>query len=277
MSDRRGFTLVELIIVALLGALLVMTAYQVLITNQQTYRVQNSKVQVQQSTRAAMDVLFGELREVSSQGLDIVNFDVDQIEFRAMRTVGAVCDVDMALLGLIPTMTVRKVLDDFAAGDSIFVFADNDPFLTSDDTWIKASVTSVDTTAVCTDVNGNTYEATRMNFTGQAAAFVADTVRDGAPMRDFTHLAYGLMEYDGEDFLGRSENGGDWSPLVGPLAGADGRPGLEFVYLDADGNTTAVAADIAQVEIKIRSHSKVVDNDGAPVVDSLSSTIYMRN
>lgn len=277
MSDRRGFTLVELIIVALLGSLMVMTAYQVLVTNQQTYRVQNSKMQVQQSTRAAMEVLFGELREVSSQGADIVNFAADEIEFRAMRTVGAVCDVDYALLGVIPTMTVRKVLDDFAAGDSIFVFADNDPFLTADDTWIKANVTSVDTTAVCTDINGTTYEATRMNFTGQVAAFVADTVREGAPMRDFTRLTYGLMDYNGEDYLGRSENNGDWSPLVGPLAGATGRPGLEFAYLDSDGNATTVAADIAQVGITIRSHSKVVDKDGVPVVDSLSSTIYMRN
>ncbi len=277
MSDRRGFTLVELIIVALLGTLLMMTAYQVLITNQQTYRVQNSKIQVQQSTRAAMDVLFGELREVSSRGADVVSFDVDQIEFRAMRTVGAVCDVDYASLGSLPIMTVRKVVDDFAAGDSIFVFADNDPFLTADDTWIKANITSVDTTAVCTDINGTTYEATRMAFTGQSAAFVADTVRDGAPMRDFTRLSYGLMEYDGQDYLGRSENGGDWSPLVGPLTGATGRPGLEFAYLDVDGNATTVAADIARVNITIRSHSKVVDQSGVPVVDSLSSTIYMRN
>lgn len=277
MSDRRGFTLVELIIVALLGALLVMTAYQVLITNQQTYRVQNSRLQVQQSTRAAMDVLFGELREVSSRDADIVSFAEDEIEFRAMRTVGAVCDVDMALLGVIPTMTVRKVLDDFASGDSVVVFADNDPFLTSDDTWIKARITSVDTTAVCTDINGATYEATRMAFTGQAAVFLADTVRDGAPMRDFTRLTYGLMEYDGQDYLGRSENGGDWSPLVGPLAGATGRPGLQFEYLDSDGNATTTAADIAQVNLTIRSHSRVVDQNGAPVVDSLSSTIYMRN
>ena len=102
MNDRRGFSLVELVIVALLGSLMVMTAYQVLITNQQTYRVQNSKVQAQQSTRAAMDVLFGELREVSSKGADIVSFAADEIEFRAMRTIGAVCDVDMSLLGVRP-------------------------------------------------------------------------------------------------------------------------------------------------------------------------------
>jgi hypothetical protein len=143
--------------------------------------------------------------------------------------------------------------------------------------WIKALVTSVDTTAVCTDINGTTYEATRMVFNGQTATFLADTVRAGAPMRDFTRFTYGLMEYDGNDYLGRSENGGDWSPLVGPLTGVTGRPGLEFEYLDGDGNTATAAEDVAQVTITIRSHSRVVDKDGAPVVDSLTSTIYMRN
>ncbi|MEJ2539792.1 MAG: prepilin-type N-terminal cleavage/methylation domain-containing protein [Gemmatimonadota bacterium] len=277
MNDRRGFTLVELIIVALLGSLLVMTAYQVLITNQQTYRVQNSRMQVQQSTRAAMDVLFSELREVSSRGADIVTFEPDHMEFRAMRTVGAVCDVDLSQLNILPTMTVRKVLDDFQAGDSVFVFADNDPFITGDDAWIKARISGVDTTAVCTDLDGVEYEATRMAFTGQAAAFVADTVRDGAPMREFTRYSYGLMDYDGETYLGRSQDGGDWSPLVGPLTGATGKPGLEFAYLDADGNAATTTADIAQVRVMVRSHSRAVDQKGDPVVDSLNASIYLRN
>jgi hypothetical protein len=64
---------------------------------------------------------------------------------------------------------------------------------------------------------------------------------------------------------------------VGPLTGATGRPALDFTYLDVDGNAATVAADIARVDITIRSHSRVVDNSGAPVVDSLTSTIYMRN
>lgn len=277
MNDRRGFSLVELIIVALLGSLMVMTAYQVLVTNQQTYRVQNSRTQVQQSTRAAMDVLFSELREISVRDGDILSFADDEIEFRAMTTVGGVCSVDMVLLNSIPTMVVRKVHNDFEAGDSIVVFADNDPFISSDDTWIKGRITSVDTTSVCTDVNGVTYEATRMAFTGQAGVFTADTVRQGAPMRSFTNYTYGLTTYNGQEYLGRSESGGDWVPLVGPLAGSTGRPGLEFAYFEADGSTATTADEIARIDVILRSHSRVLDQDGDPVVDSLSTSIYVRN
>ena len=277
MSDRRGFTLVELLMVAILGSILVMTAYNVLITNQETYRVQNSKTHAQQSTRAAMEILFNELREVSTVGGDIIDFDTDLLEVKAMRTVGIVCDVDMSLFGVNPVLTARKVLDDFAAGDSVVVFADNDEYKTSDDVWIKARITSIDTTTVCTDLDGMTYEAARMAFTGQTVTFLADSVRVGAPMRNYVRYEYGLMSYDGGEYLGRSENGGDWVPLVGPLAGANGAPGLEFTYFDADGLVATTAADIERVTVMLRSFPGAMDTRGNPVVDSLSASIYMRN
>lgn len=277
MNDRRGFSLVELMIVALLGSLMVMTAYQVLITNQQTYRVQNSRTQVQQSTRAAMDVLFSELREISVRDGDILSFASDEIEFRAMTTVGGVCSVDMVLLGTIPTMTVRKVHEDFQTGDSIVVFADNDPNTSGDDAWIKGRITSVDTTSVCTDTNGVNYEATRMAFVGQTGTFMADTVLQGAPMRAYTNYTYGLTSYGGDDYLGRSEAGGAWVPLVGPLAGASGRPALEFAYFEADGTTATTADEIARIDVILRSYSRVVDQNGDAIVDSLSTSVYVRN
>ena len=43
--DRRGFTLTELIVVTVLGALLIMAALQVLITNQRTYTAQSAQIQ----------------------------------------------------------------------------------------------------------------------------------------------------------------------------------------------------------------------------------------
>jgi prepilin-type N-terminal cleavage/methylation domain-containing protein len=277
MNDRRGFTLVELLMVALLGSILVMAAYNVLITNQQTYRVQNSKSQAQQSTRAAMDVLFNELREVSSAGGDIVDFGDDFLEVKTMRTVGLVCEADMSLFGVNPILRVRKVLNDFEAGDSVVIFADNDEYRTSDDTWIKGLITSIDTTAVCTDLDGVDYEAARMAFTGQTATFLADSVRVGAPIRSYVLYEYGLMTYDGQEYLGRSEDGGDWVPLVGPLAGADGQPGLAFEYFDTDGNAATTVADIERVAVTLRSFPGASDPKGTPIVDSLSASIYMRN
>jgi hypothetical protein len=106
---------------------------------------------------------------------------------------------------------------------------------------------------------------------------VADTVRDGAPIRSFTQYTYSLDEYGGEQFLGRAEAGGDWIPLVGPINGLDGQPGLEFTYLDDEGNETAVASEVRRVLLKVRSFSDARDQQGNLVVDSLSASVYLRN
>lgn len=273
MNDRRGFTLVELIVVALIGSLLVMTAYQVLITNQRTYTVQNSKVQLQQNTRAATEILFNELREISSQGGDILDFDEQSLSVRAMRDVGVVCDNLPVTFSTIPQLLVRKVSDLFEVGDSVFIFADNDEYMTSDDTWIQGVVTSVVNTPLCE----GTYEAQLLSFAGQSGTFVADTVREGAPIRSFTQYKYALGTFDGNTYLGRSEAGGDWVPLVGPLSGISGSPGLEMTYLDEDGVVTTDPGEVRRIVITVRSYSQARTVAGDLVVDSLTTSVFMRN
>lgn len=271
MNDRRGFSLVELLIVAVLGSLLLMAAYQVLITNQRAYTIQNTKMEAQQATRAAMDVLFAELREISPAGGDIVDMDDGSLEVRTMRTFGVVCDVDMSLLA--PQLTVVKVAEFFEDGDSVFVFADNNPDATSDDVWIDARITSIDTTATCSG-----QDAQRMNFGGQVLTFTNDQVLDGAPVRNFTRFEYGLMTYGGEVYLGRRENSGDWVPLVGPLRDADtGAAGIDFDYFDVNGNPTTVGTNVRQIVVTVRTWSQVTDRDGRTVLDTLRASIFTRN
>ena len=273
MNRSRGFSLVELLIVAVIGTLLVMSAYQVLITNRRVFTVQNAKVQAQQSTRSAMDVLFSELREVSSAGADILAFGPDSLAARSMRDFGAVCDALPLTHASTPQLLVRKIIEDFESGDSVFVFADNDEFVTNDDEWFPALVTAIDTTVTCPDGG----EAQLMTFAGQTLSFTADTVQTGAPIRSFTRLSYRLGTFESETYLGRAEGGAAWTPIVGPLAGLSGRPGLEFSFLDGAGNAAATADQIRQVAVTLRSFSEARGRNGDHVVDSLSSRIFMRN
>lgn len=273
MSDRRGFTLVELMVVAIVGSLVVLAAYQVLITNQRTYTAQSAQVQSQQQARAAMDILFNELREVSSAGGDIVDAGPIFIEVRTMRSVGVVCDTYTGLFALTPQLLVRRVGDWFEPGDSVFIFADNDEYMTSDDTWIRGRTGTVDTTRTC----AGGHPAQLITFPAQALNFVADTVRDGAPIRNYTRYRYSLASYDGETYLGRAEAGGNWEPMVGPLTGLGGAPGIFFRYYDAAGNETAVLADIVRVDVIVRAQSFARDADGDLVGDSIKTSVYMRN
>jgi len=264
-GDRRGFTLVEMLVVTVLGALVLLASLQVLITNQRTYTAQSAQIQGQQTTRAALDVLFGELREISAQGGDIISMSSTSITVRSMRNFGVACAVAPAT----PTVTALKVGNWFEVGDSVFIFADNRENISSDDDWILARVTSVDTTAACGASQG-----TRLTLAGQAAKFAADSVRVGAPVRSFIRYTYGLVTESGDTYLGRTPASGAAAPIVGPLSPSNG---IEFTYLDALGAVTAVTTDVRQITVKIRTASGVMNSLGQPVKDSVTGRIYTRN
>lgn len=267
-GGRRGFTLVELLVVVVLGMIVLAAAYQILITNQRTYTAQSAVIQGQQSARMALDLMFAELREVSPAGGDLVTMDTDSIRIRLMRNMGIVCEVDFSGD---PTLTVLNHSGDrFATGDSVFIFADNDERDDDDDTWIRASVVTVDTTETC--LSGQ--PASDLVFTGQDALFTADSVRVGAMVRDFQYLTYGETNFGGDIYLGRCCDFGFMWPMVGPLRRTDG---LQFRYLDANGNTTAVATNVRQIVVDIRTGGEVRNSRNQMVMDSINTWIYTRN
>lgn len=266
ITGRKGFTLVELIIVTVLGSFVVAATLQVLITNQRTYTAQNARIQAQQATRAGMSVLQGELREISAQGGDILAMGSDSISIRVMNKFGVACAISTANP---PVITALKVGDFFEQYDSVFIFADNNVALSGDDDWISARVTSVDTTATC-----GTDDATALSFSGQSALFTADSVRTGAMLRSYRRATYGLTSYNGSTFLGRADSAGVWSPLVGPL---DSINGLEFAFLDQNGATTTTANLVRQITITLRVSTNVLNSLGEYVADSLTARIFTRN
>ena len=266
MKNRAGFTLVELLIVSVLGALLVAAAYQVLLVNQRTYTAQNAQIQAQQTVRAGLDVLFGELRELSRTGSDVRAFGPDSLKVRAGRNFGLVCVADVTTGAL----DVRRVGSWFEVGDSVVVYAENNVNSVADDNWIYGRVTARDTTISCGGRPAQRITVPEV----VTAATVADTVRVGGNVRSFTYYTYGLYTIDSEPYLGRKDASGTAVPLVGPLRSANG---LAFRYLDSLGAVTTTAADISQVEVTLRTMSRVLGPQGRPVADSVTTRIYVRN
>jgi hypothetical protein len=258
--------MVELTVVVILGTVILGAVYEVLITNLRAYTVVNARVRSQQTVRAGVGVLFGELRELSPEGGDLLSFDADSMTVRSSSAFGVVCSVTVAAT---PELTVRPFGAWIQASDSVFVLADNDPESSIDDVWLAAKVGSVDTTASC----GGGASAQEITLPGMQAAMVADSVRTGASLRVFAHYSYGLTELDGEWYLGRSSSGGTSEPLVGPLE--DG--GLLFEYLDSLGVATTTATDVAQFRITLKSAPVGAGPGLQPVSDSLVTRIYARN
>lgn len=265
-GDRRGFTLTELIVVTVLGALLIMAAMQILITNQRTYSAQSAQIQGQQTTRAALDLLSAELREISARGGDIISMSGNNLTVRSMRKFGVVCSITATSP---PVLRVVQVGDWFEPRDSVFVFADNQTSIATDDEWISAQVTGVDTTVTC-----GTSKAQNLSFSGQGSKFTADSVRTGAPLRSFVRYRYGLVGYGGSSYLGRTDVMGNTVPLVGPLKAITG---LSFRYLDSLGNATGTNNRVRQILVTIRTESSIVNSLGQPVSDSISAIVYTRN
>ena len=264
-GDRRGFTLVELMIVAVVGAMVVGATYQIMLSSQRALTIQTAQVQGQQTVRAGLDILFAELRELSRAEGDILTMGPDRIEVRAMRAFGLVCGVDPSG----SPVRVQKIGQFFAAGDSIMVFADNRVEIASDDTILSGRVASIDTTQTCS--GGDVAQS--LTVPALVSAFATDTVRIGAPVRGFTIYTYGLYSLEGDFYLARRSGTTTAAPLVGPLSSN----GVSFIYTDSLGNVTTDPRAVSQIEVTLRSESRVRDMQGRIVKDSLTTAIFLRN
>jgi prepilin-type N-terminal cleavage/methylation domain-containing protein len=267
---RGGFTLVELIVVTVLGSLVLMAALQVLITNQRTYTQQNAAIQGQQSTRMALDLLFSELREASPAGGDLLTMTSDSVRVRLMRKFGIVCEVDL----VVPTL---KVLNGTggerfdSVGERVFLFADNYENDDDDDVWIDATVTASDTMETCF---AGAEPATELLFAGDIVELQTDSVRLGAPIRSYETYTFGPTTLLGVPYLGRRD-GNVWIPIAGPIR--PGPDGLDFEYRDAMGVVTAVPTDVRQIVVKVRTGARVLSAGAGTVRDSITAWIYTRN
>jgi prepilin-type N-terminal cleavage/methylation domain-containing protein len=270
-NARSGFTMVELIVVVVLGSLILMAAYQILATNTRIYAVNNARVQGQQNLRGALDILSGELREISGPGGDLVVTEPEYLTIRAQRTFGLVCAVNYAANPV--ELTAFRVGPAFRAGDSVFVFHDNDPDRASDDEWFGGVISAVDSTTTCAGSPAQTLRIPFLRTT--ATAIPPDSVRVGAPLRGFEVYTYGQVEIDGELYLGRQLRGASApDPLVGPLQPDNG---VTFRYLDSLGHVTTVDTLVAQIELSLHYQSELRGLQNQPVSDSIVVRVYPRN
>lgn len=259
--------MIELIIVALVGSLVILSLWGLLGQQQRAYAIQAGEISTQQSARAALDLLVTEFRSLDPRGGDLVAMDDDTVSVRVMRNFGVACAVSYTT----PSITVTKKGDWFSSHDSVFVYADGDEDIALDDDWIVARIGTVDTMQVC-----GGQPAQKLPLPAAGPAFAADSVRVGAPVRSFERYSFGLGTYGAHTYLGRWSGASSFLPLVGPLDTSTG-PALLIEYFDANGNLTAVPAEVRRMEIMVKAESKVTRPDGSPVADSLTAGVFTRN
>lgn len=273
--DRRGFSLIELLVVVVLMGIVGATLTRVLLNMQRSSRAQSERVTMQGNLRAGIAFVPAELRDLSTD--DIIDADPDHIEYRAMRATGVACNATAANITLRNSLlfTYRPIT---AGRDSLFIFVEDEEALASDDQWVAAGIAGVGN-ANCPDGAAGTL-LTLMAPSGAYTAAVPLMELD-APVRTFERMELALYEADGRSWLGaRSISAAEpaLQPVLGPLADDDG---LTLVYRDGNGAIAGTIANTRTIDVTLFGETGVPISAayGGPQIasDSIVARIRLRN
>jgi prepilin-type N-terminal cleavage/methylation domain-containing protein len=284
--NRKGFTLIELIIALGLGAAVAAVVYQSIVGTQRATQAGTAQVSVRQNLRAGVAYLGSVVRELNARDGDIVVANATQLQFKSMRWTGFLCDVPTAASMTAAAFPIRRnamygIRGPDANLDSAFVFVDGDATTRSDDAWVNGGVTSV-SAGTCAD--GSVSADLTVDFTaaGVGAAVVVAGMTLGSPLRGFQLEEISLLSSGGRWWMAQrtANRGGAWTtprPLVGPVEAG----GLAMTYFDTLGTATATLTDIASVAVVLRGESRNRVRRGLAAIDfardSLITRIALRN
>jgi prepilin-type N-terminal cleavage/methylation domain-containing protein len=251
MTQRRGFTLVEILLALVIMGVVTGALYRLLNTSQRLSLAQAEQVSLQSSVRTGSLVVPNELRELNTvlgsldaTQNDITDADPDAITYRAMRGLGFVCQAAAAgatqlrLAGA--SWTGLRAPD--ATRDSLYLFIEGDPDEDDDDSWLQVDITNA---------------AAPANACGAAAGYlltveaIPAAVPVNTPVRLFELMRLELYPEDGQWWMGaQSVSAGEIEPqpMLGPLTD----DGFALVYLDAAGAETADLTAIKSVRLTVR-------------------------
>ena len=280
MTNRRGFTLVEMLVALVLLSIVGGVIIKLLASSQRLARNQSERVLLQSNVRTGSLLVPSELRElgVNATTADIQAMSANSITYRALRATGVACAVTPGSPG---TVTLRRSLYFAyrplqASRDSLLIFMDDNANLISDDRWSAYAVAGAPVAGVCPD--------------GRAAWVVPAVVavdsvtrmRLEAPVRSFEIMQMALLAQDSKFWLGaRSVSGGetDLQPVLGPLRSN----GLQISYLAANGSATTVTTQVRTIDVTIRGLAQHASSGGTGTTvlglqqDSLVTRIRLRN
>ncbi len=274
-SRASGFSLVEMLIVALLATIIMGAVYQTLTIQQRSARQIGVITGTQQTVRTAVQLLDAELREIGASANDIVSADTTSIKFRALRKVAFAC-TDIG-----GNIDVYSYGDSIAAGDTLDVYSDKGTLAMADDSIRRALVSNVSSGSTCSGVTGTPWTSMGQRAQRLVLSGIDDItgVRNGSAMRSYRTVTYGLYTKGSNQVLGRIESPPDTAvTLAGPLTSH----GLTFAYFDtmnaaiAPANISANLNNISRIRITVRGLTRGAATPGGTYTDSLITDVFLR-
>jgi prepilin-type N-terminal cleavage/methylation domain-containing protein len=283
---RRAFTLVEILLVLVLGAIVLGLIAAIGTRLQHRLGAQAARAAANEQLGAAAELLPLDLRGVSPASGDVAEVSDTSIQIRA--TIGGAvlcgCSGNTATVALYLGAGGRQVAPSLQAGDTLWLLDAAD---SSDhwrpvrlDGWRRASGTCAPLTDATASLLFDLAHLWAADLRDTIGATAATLVRITRPLRLSLYRAG-----DGRWYLGlRSWNtlAGQFNgiqPLSGPYASPTGAGGARFTYYDAGG--AALSGGSMDVRAIARVEALVISETPAPgtngFVDSQRVVVALRN
>lgn len=290
---RRGFSLVELMVILALSSIVIGGLTSVLVRQQRFYRGTADLIETRSQIRQAAGIIPSDLRGVSTIGGDILQVSDTSMIFWATigQAVACVAVPGAQEISIPPLVLANKnTLASFSMtpgrGDTVYVYHDGLTEAASDDDWVAYGITGPPTTSTlpCGDLTGSA-DLVTARYSFPLDKPLGPNLSVGTPLRFVRRTRYTLFKaQDSAWYLGycSPDCAGDPQPIAGPfLPGAGANSGVSFSYQDAAGAATTVPASIVQVSIVVRGKTQgIVDMGGyskTQVGDSLRFSVAIRN
>lgn len=256
-KKKDGLTLIELLIALVVSSILIVGLYQIFISQQKTYTVQDQVADMQQQIRVAIDQMTREIR-MAGYGGNLLAIFGNINGFTSIITPG--------------NNTITLLL-----ADQVGVLKQSAMKGTNQLKVTNASMFNTDKKKyLCLNGLNNYLIQSVITDTLTVTTPLTEDHRINEPVYIIKAITYSLGLSGGKTVLRRNENtGGGSQPL------AENIESLLFTYFDANGNVTSNPHDIRMVRVGVTSKTTMADpgykgGDGYRR-RTLSSHIQVRN
>jgi len=277
-ADRRGFTLVELLIALVITGMVGVGLTRLLTSSQRLATTQVETALQQAMMRQGNHLLVTEIQELGSDTsgvADIIAMSDSTLDYRAYGVAGLACQVSATEVRIRNDASLLGSTGISAGRDSLLLFIEDSVETSRDDRWVALPITAVNTASSCGAASAIALSTTVLP-TDLAEVKLDAMVRVYAPMR------FGVVAAGGRNYLGLQQLrpvGSAMQPLAGPVAGQ----GVRFTYMDSTGAVTANRTRVRIIRVAVygQTDRAVRASPGAGTVavdtDSLVSFVTLRN
>ena len=239
---RRGFTLVELLVAAVISGVLAVLTGGLVAASASRLRDRSERMALEQSLRVSLGAAAAMLEPLgadSSAGPDLSQTAAGSFVARSSRATGVLCAAAPNVLQVRAGAQWWRAVRGLVAGrDSLLIAT-----LGGADRWIAAPLLAAPASGACPDGTPGFLLPTAISSAAAAQ------IGAGSPLRVFEPVELRIYSSGGGSWIGlrQVQTGEAIQPLAGPFAGA----GLSLAYTDWSA-APALGSAVAQVTLVLR-------------------------